>query len=127
MNKTFFGYSTGYVALTAVVGNTNQFTISIGSDADFSIQYLVAAVEQATVLVVTWSGLVQIYDSAAGKNFFDQTAGVPLDSVAGTGREPLPLPEPRLVKGNSSLTVTFVQRQAVATTVCLTLLGYKIV
>jgi hypothetical protein len=126
MIKQYFCYSTPYVALTAVVGNVNNVTISIGADADFELTYLTAAVEQATILVANWSGLVQITDSAVGRAFFDQNAGVPLMCVTGTGAQPYVLLTPRLVRSNSSLNIQLTQRQAVATNVCIVLNGYKL-
>ena len=123
MNIQFFCYSTGAMALTAVVGNTASATVSIGSDADFQLQYLTYVAEQVTVAVVNFTGLIQINDSAVGRTFFDQP--VPIQSVAGTGAQPYVILNPRLVRANSSLTVSLVQRQAVATNVFLVLHGYK--
>ncbi len=125
MAKQFFGYSTGPVTLAAVVGVTGPSTISIGGDADFELQYMTYLVEQASLAIVNWAGLVQINDSGVGRDFFSQA--VPLNCVAGTGAQPLVLLTPRLVPKNSSLTVTFTNRVATASIVTLVLVGYKLV
>jgi len=123
--KQFFAYSTGQVAVAGVVGTTAADTIIIGADAPFELQYLAFSVEQASLLIFNWAGLVQIDDSGAGRTFFDQP--VPINCIAGTGAQPFVMLTPRLVQANSSLTVTFTNRVAVASLVDLVLIGYKLI
>lgn len=124
MTKQFFAYSTGLTAVAAVVGATATDVISIQQDANFELQYLTYSAEQASLLVLNWAGLVQIDDSGAGRTFFDQA--IPINCIAGTGAQPFVFLTPRLVQAGSSLTVTFTNRVATATTVNLILVGYKL-
>jgi hypothetical protein len=118
MTRQFFAYSTPQVALAAAIGATAAATISIAADADFELQEMTYAAEQAGLLVINWAGLVQINDSGAG---------VPINTIAGTGSQPYVLPGyPRLVRANSTLTVTFTNRVATASVVTLVLSGYKL-
>lgn len=124
MNKQFFGYSTGPIAIAAAVGAVGNGQISVAADADFEVQYLLATVIQATLVVVNWGGTIQIDDSAVGRTFWNQA--VPIQAVTGDGRQPFVLLTPRLVKANSTLTVTLVNNAATATTVHVVLQGYKL-
>lgn len=122
MINRFFSYTTGPVACPGVIGTPTTVIINIGADADFVCTSITGLAVQATIPAV-WAGTVQIDDSGVGRTFF--SAAVPFQSIAGTGQLPFVLEHPRFISRNSSLTITFNQVQAVATTVHLTLNGYK--
>ena len=126
MTKQFFGYSTPQVALAAAIGAPGVGIISIQADANFELQYMMYAAEQVGLLVANFAGLVQINDSGAGRTFFDQVGGVPINTVAGTGAQPFVMMTSRLVRANSTLTVSFTNRVATATIITLVLCGYKL-
>ena len=120
----FFIYSIPYTALAAAVGAVAQATINITNDANFTVHYITAAVEQAAVLVVNWSGTVQIEDTGVGQNFFDRA--IALESIRGTGSLPYMLQTPRQIRGGSGLVVTLTNRVATATNVQICLHGHKV-
>ena len=123
-SRRFYTYSTGYINVGAVAGAATAANINISNAYDFECVYLTGAVEQAFLLIANWSGLLQIDDSNVAHTWFDQVGGVPFMAVVGNGPQPYPITFPRLVKGNTTLNVTFTQRQAVATNVNLVLNGY---
>lgn len=124
MAKRMFAYTTGPIAAGAVIGGAVTTVLNILADADFICQSITGIAIQAA-LPVRWAGLVQIDDSGVGRTFF--SAATPFENVTGTGQLPFVLPDPRLVRRNSTLTITFTQAIAIATTVHLTLNGYKVI
>lgn len=119
-----FTYTTGWRTLPIIVGNQLQVTLAILADADFECVYLTGGARQAGLLVATWSGLIQIQDSSAGREMFN--VAVPFDAIAGTGRQPYPLQPPRRWQANSSIIITWTVPVVTATDVYVAFHGNKL-
>ena len=121
----YFIYSSPAVTTAAVASAAASEPIKIASDADFHAHYFTVSIEQAGALVGTYAGLIQIEDSSAGRTFFN--APMSVAGIAGTGEFPYELPFPRMILANSTLIVTVSNPAgaAVATTVRLSIHGYK--
>lgn len=124
--KLYFVYATAnWIALGAVAGVAGQANIGILDDADFACQYCTVAVEQANVLVVNWSGLIQVEDTGTGRTLFSNP--IPVQSIAGSGELPYPFSPARLFRKNSTLVVTVTNSAAAtATNVRVQLHGHKL-
>lgn len=123
--QLYFCYGTGWVTLPAVIGGAANVVLNIDSDADFQANYLTIAVRQANLLIVNWSGDVQIADSAKGRTLFNVDS--PVAAFAGNGQLPYPFNPPRLFRKNASVRITFTNSVAIATDVNLVLHGNKLV
>jgi len=120
----YFCYSTDWITLAAIVGNTGNATLSIGADANFMARYMTIAVKQANVLVTNWGGSLQINDSGVARDLFNIPTAV--QAFQGSGQLPYPFDPPRVFARNSGLVVTFTNNVATATEVQLVLHGSKV-
>ena len=118
---TTFKYTTGFVSLAATAGVTVQAEILI-DQLDFAASDITVTVRQGNVVVDNWGGLVYI-ESQDGP--WSNTA-IPVDSIAGDGKQPHPLTPPRRCFAGKVLKITFTNNVATATEVCLTLHGNRI-
>lgn len=119
-----FVYGTAYVALAATVGATASATILVEANSDFELLYFTGVAVQASLVVTNWSGLIQINDSAAGRDLF--STAIPFNAIVGTGAQPFPWSPPRLMERNSTLLITFTNNITTATSVQLSLCGNKL-
>jgi len=122
--KTTFFYTTGPVVVGAAIGAVAAGVITIGSDADFQAVHITGTVLQAAVVVLNWGGSIAIQDDASGRALAN--AAVPFMALVGNGAQPYPLDPPRLFRKGNTITVTFVNTAAVATTVQVCFLGNKL-
>lgn len=117
-----------YVATwNTLAGNaTTPVNVAIQSDADFVLmkQHLVAYTGAGTLLVSP-DYLIQFFDTGSGRNF--QDAAVHIGNIMGPDAgHPWFWPEPKYVKGGSTLTVTLTNLTAVAARVDVALVGMKV-
>jgi hypothetical protein len=118
----------GFVDLTAVVGNAIQGQINITQEADFVATRITAlSANPATgvpLAVDTESWTVTIQDGSTDR----QLTNVPqhVQSVFGSAKRSTPWTKNRLFRRNSSIFFNFVQQQAVATRIWLSVWGYKV-
>jgi hypothetical protein len=118
----------GFVDLTAVIGSTIQGQINITQEADF-VATRITAISVSPVTGVplaadteSWTATIQ--DGSTDR----QLTNVPQhsQSVFGTAKRSTPWTKNRLFRRNSSIFFTFVQQQAVATRIWLSVWGYKV-
>ena len=124
IDRLWFFYSVPYTVIAAVALAQNTAVVNISADADFEWVYCTAVVKQAGLIVTNWSGTVMIEDNSPGRTLFNTP--IPLDAIAGNGRQPYPLSPPRLLYKNSTLTLTFTNFVATETHVSVTLHGNKL-
>lgn len=123
MEPQFFIHTTEFVDIGAIDGVSTTYDILTDADADFICDHITVQVRQASLLVATWAGLIQIQATASGRSWFNKP--IPGDAIAGTGENPYKLPAPIRVPKKSVLSITFTHAGAIATEVCLNLHGYK--
>ena len=122
--RFWFMYGIPETVLGAVANVATPVTLTIGSDAPFEIVYITAIAIQANVIVQTWPGLVQIEDNAP--SFVLSNVPIAFNAIAGDGQQPYPVTPNRLIDKASTLTLTFTQTVAVATSVAVVFHGNKI-
>lgn len=120
------GDNTGYIDLAASIGATANGTIEITQEADFVANRItVATVNPAdgTILANTsWTSKWK--DGGSDRDMMP----FPLhnEALLGTGQRCVPFTKNRLFRRNSTITIDFSNRQAVATRIYLAVWGYKI-
>jgi hypothetical protein len=120
-----FTYSAQFPITTFIGGATVPINISINADSDFVIRYTnLAAWSAAGVPVVTPDYTLIFFDTGSGRNLQDQAIHVA--TVTGTGQLPFIWPEPKLIKGNSTLVVTLTNLTAIPALAYVTLSGFKV-
>jgi len=124
------GDGNGFVTIGGAVGDVETATIQISQEADFIASRLV-------YIGVTAAGVIMPPQTATGPSVTclitdgatdRQLSNVQLhlDTMGGTGSRSVPWVKNRLFRRNSTINFAFTNRQAVATTLWLTLWGYKI-
>lgn len=124
IERLWFLYAIPVTAIGAGVGLTGTATLNISSDANFEWVYATAIVKQVGLIVLNWGGTMMIEDNSPSRALFNTP--IPVDSLAGTGRQPYPLSPPRLLHANSTLTFTFTNNVATATQVEFVCHGNKL-
>jgi hypothetical protein len=128
----FFGYQFPTFTAIAVGGNQTQ-QITIQADSDFEIRRIVYQADLAAAAYVVNAApipnyTIQLTDSGAGRNLFNNPA--PLANVASLGSfmPQYDLPWPKIIARNSTLLCQLTNFDAAANTynVRITLLGRKI-
>lgn len=119
-----FIYATPPIALLAAVGAVGAGNILVTSDADYQVNYITIDVQQAALVVANWGGTILLTSSDSNKAWMN--VAIPVDSIRGTGQMPYVLQIPKLVKANTTVTVTVTNNIATATNVVLVLHGYKL-
>lgn len=126
MLQNFF-YTTGWSAQMIAVGGVANMQILISQDAPFLVYYVTAAVRQGAagteVLVANWAGDIVWRDQSVGADLMN--VAMPLDALAGNGRDVYDLAPPRVFQNNSTLTFTATSNVATRTQVNIVLAGAK--
>lgn len=127
-----FGYVFPAVEDLAAGAVSNAVNVIIQDDSDFEVRRLAyhftvaeAAITNATAPTPNW--LVQMTDSGSGRNLFN--AAVPVTAIAtGPGMTPRDLPWPKILRRNSTISVTFTNFDAAQATgrMYLTMFGRKL-
>lgn len=115
----------GFVDLTAVIGNAIPATIQIGQEADFvGTRCLAVAVNPTTGVPITGSLTARMRDNSSDREMM--RTPIHIDTLAGTALRSVPFTKNRLFRRNATVTIDFVQLQAVATRLYFIIQGYKI-
>jgi hypothetical protein len=114
----------GYVASIAASANATN-TINIRAHSDFIVHKLAQFTDIAGAVQTDSSRVlplvtVQILDTTAGKNFFNEP--IPIPAVFGSGTLPFIMPGPRRVAANAVLQFSFTNYSAATTYGNLTIL-----
>jgi hypothetical protein len=129
----FFGYTFPTFTAIAAAGGTQSQQLTIQADSDFEIRRIVYQADLAAAAYVVNAApvpnyTIQLTDTGAGRNLFNNPA--PLSAVAQMGNfvPPVDLPWPKIVARNSTLLCQLTNFDAAAATynVRILLLGRKI-
>jgi hypothetical protein len=118
--------SYSYTAQFALLG-TAQLTvnINISNDSDFVVLATALVSYSAVgVIVAAPDYLLTYLDTSSGRLLMDQPTHVA--NITGSGAWPFVWPEPYLFKGGGTIACNLINNTAVAATVNLTLIGYKV-
>lgn len=106
--EDFYTYETSLASLAAAATATSNFTIQADSDFDWIMTTVSANIDGVTepapdniIIPIT----VIITDQGSGRQLM--SAGVPLTSYAGNGKQPFILPIPRRFMAKSTVTLVF--------------------
>jgi hypothetical protein len=128
MREQNFVYGTGWSAAMVAAGAVANIQIVLADDAPFMVYYYTAHVRQGIqdceVLVQNWAGTVLITETAAGKIMFN--LAIPLDAIAGNGRDVYPLPPPRLLQKSTTVAFAITSNIATRTQVFFCMHGSKL-
>lgn len=123
-----FIYCTGWCDELDAAGAAAMVNITIAADASFKAYYITIAIRQgdegAELLVANWAGVVNLNDSAIGKDLMN--IPIPVDSLNGTGQLPYNLAPPRIFAARSTIIVTFTTNVVTRTQCSLSLHGSKL-
>lgn len=103
----FFVYSTAFIDIVDLATATN--TINIQADSDFRLEKITAHAMDDTgstniaTNVIDPRFLIQITDTGAGRNLFDNP--IPVAALFGSGKIPFILGTPRIFAARSTITV----------------------
>jgi hypothetical protein len=126
--KQNFYYTTGWSVAMAGVGQVANEVLLVSNDAPFLCFYTTATVRQgiagAEVIVLDWAGDIVWHDNVIGTDLMNEA--MPLEALAGNGRDPYNLPPPRVFHKATTLTFTFTSNVATRTQVNITLHGAKL-
>jgi hypothetical protein len=126
--KENFIYTTGWSAAMAAIGAVVNPQIAIATDAPFRAFYFTVTVRQGAlgteVIVTNFAGDLQLSISQVGKTL--SNAAIPIDAIAGTGREPYVFAPPRVFGANTTLIFTITSNVATRTEVNVCLHGEKL-
>lgn len=119
--EEYFVYTTEWSPLFNVAGQAHALPIRFATEADFKAYLMTIAVKQADVLVVNWGGTIQIKDEQVGRDLYSNP--IPVDAVAGTGRQPYVFAPPRVFNRGTTLIVTVTTNVVTATYVSVCIHG----
>ncbi len=124
-----FWYTTGWSPAPMIaIGGVSNLQILISQDAPFLVYYVTAHVRQGAagteVLVLNWAGDIVWRDQSVGADLMN--VAMPLDAMAGDGRDPYDLAPPRVFMNNTTVTFTATSNTAVRTEVNIVLAGAKL-
>lgn len=124
--KDFFVYSTSFIPLAASATVTNN--IAIQADSDFLAVGITGSVFDSpaqTTVVANPPQLVQIVDAGSGRAFFNEAQQ--WNNVVGTAQNPFLCPMPKLVRANSTISITLQNLDAANARVSrVALIGFKL-
>jgi hypothetical protein len=122
-----FLYTTGWSDAMAAPGAAVNLVIMIGADAPFKCYYVTIHVAQGNedceLLVADWAGDIVWRDNVIGKDLMNMA--LPIDALAGNGRDVYNLAPPRIFNMATTLTFTVTSNIATRTIVCIVLHGAK--
>lgn len=108
---------------------TTPVNTSVQADSDFVIRYVqLTAFDVGGNFVPVPNVTMSLFDSGSGRNFQDQPVHV--GNWAGGrdngGAAPFVWPEPKLISGSSVIVTTLTNRTAVALTIDVAFVGFKV-
>lgn len=122
-----FLYTTGWSDPMIAPGQAVNMQILIGADAPFKSYYVTIhvaqGVENCELLVQNWAGDIVWRDNVIGKDLMNMA--LPIDALAGDGRDVYNLAPPRIFNISTTLTFTVTSNIATRTIVCIVLHGAK--
>lgn len=125
--ETFF-YTTGWSDPMTAAGQAVNMQILVGADAPFKCYYVTSHIRQGALgtelLVLNWAGDIVWRDNVIGKDLMN--AAMPLDALAGDGRDVYNMAPPRVFNVATTLTFTATSNVATRTEVNITLHGAKL-
>jgi len=111
----------------AAPGAAVNMQILIGADAPFKCYYITIhvaqGVEDCELLVQNWAGEIVMRDNVIGKDLMNMA--LPIDALAGDGRDVYNVAPPRIFNISTTLTFTVTSNIATRTIVCIVLHGAK--
>lgn len=116
-----------YNALFPVLPGPGQLAVNVNitNDSDFAICATnLISYSAVGVIVVLPDYYIQLLDTSSGRILLDQPSHV--GNITGTGQLPYFWPEPYLLKGGGTLTVTLINPTALAALVNVSFIGYKV-
>ncbi len=123
-----FFYTTGWSDEMVAAGGAVNMQILVGNDAPFKCYYVTAHIRQGVagseLMVLNWAGDLIWRDNVIGKDLMNQA--MPLDAIAGNGRDVYNMPPPRVFNVSTTLTFTATSNVATRTQVNITLHGAKL-
>ena len=122
-----FLYTTGWSAPMIAAGQAENLVIMIGADAPFKCYYVTIHVaqglENCELLVQDWAGEIVWRDNVIGKDLMNMA--LPIDALAGNGRDVYNMAPPRIFNLSTTLTFTVTSNVVTRTIVCIVLHGAK--
>ena len=122
-----FLYTTGWSDPMAAPGAVANLQILIGADAPFKCYYVTIHVAQGNedceLLVQNWAGDITWQDNVIGKTLMNMA--LPIDALAGNGRDVYNLAPPRIFNMATTLTFAVTSNIATRTIVSIVLHGAK--
>lgn len=125
--RDFFVYGTNFLAIAAAASQTNS--LSIQADSDFVVQKLAFTADIAAAAVtdstrITPLCTLLITDTGSGRQMMNQAISI-LD-LFGFGGSPFILPQPKVFRANTLISITMVNFSAATTyNVRLSFIGVK--
>lgn len=123
--KDFFAFTVEWLPLA--ISESASKTFSTQGDSDFLILSGVRVVSTVNNLTETTFPpmLVKIEDSGSGRNMMDKA--VHIENLFGSAKQPMVWPYPKLIRANSTVTVTLQNLSAAsAFNARLSFLGFKV-
>ncbi len=122
-----FLYTTGWSDPMIAAGQAVNMQILIGADAPFKVYYVTIHVaqglEDCELLVQNWAGEIIWRDNVIGKDLMNMA--LPIDALAGDGRDVYNVAPPRIFNLSTTLTFTITSNVVTRTIVCIVLHGAK--
>ena len=122
-----FLYTTGWSDPMIAPGQAVNLVIMIGADAPFKCYYVTIHVaqglEDCELLVQNWAGDIVWRDNVIGKDLMNMA--LPIDALAGNGRDVYNLAPPRIFNMATTLTFTITSNIVTRTIVSIVLHGAK--
>ena len=115
----------GFADLAAVIGDLKNATIQITQEADFvATRFLVSTVNPVTGVPIVGSFTASVRDGATDRLLM--SSPVHIADLAGNANLSVPFTKNRLFRRNTTIAVSFIQLQAVATRIFFAVQGYKV-
>lgn len=103
----------GSTAVPLAAGVPQNITFNTQADSDFAITFMTSSLQEVAngAMVYNDNVALQFTDTSTGKTFFNQPTVMGL--VTGAGGFPFVLPAPRILRPNTTIQVTAINRDTV--------------